>query len=101
MFYPSEEAHSLKNQSSDKSVEDEELDIEENVETPNKHLKKVAGYVTGAIVVAAIITVVFLAVMNGYDQKLQDQREFFKSSSQESFECPEGEQYTLNGCASC
>ena len=37
MFYPSEEAHSLKNQSSDKSVEDEELDIEENVETPNKH----------------------------------------------------------------
>ena len=73
IFYPSEEAHSLKNQSPDKSVEDEEIGIEENVETSNKHLKKVVGYVMGVIVVAAIITVVFLVMMNGYDQKLQDQ----------------------------
>ena len=47
------------------------------METPNKHLKKVVGYVMGVIVVAAIITVVFLAMMNGYDQKLQEQREFY------------------------
>ena len=75
--------------------------IEDNVETPNKNLKKVVGCVTGVMVVVGVVSVVIFAMMNGYDQKLQEQSEFYESSSKESFECQEGEQYTLNGCASC
>ena len=58
-------------------MEDEEVAIEENVEQPNKNLKKAVGCVMGVMVVVGVITVVFLAMMNGYEQKLQEKREFY------------------------
>jgi len=70
VFYQSGEAHSFKNQQKDYSIEDE-VEIEENVETPNKNLKKVVGCVMGVMVVLGVISLVFLAMKNGYDQKLQ------------------------------
>ena len=55
--------------------------IEDNVETPNKNFKKVVGCVTGVMVVVGVVSVVIFAMMNSYDQKLQEQREFYESSS--------------------
>jgi len=70
VFYQSGKAHSFKNQQKDYSIEDE-VEIEENVETPNRNLKKVVGCVMGVMVVLGVISLVFLAMKNGYDKKLQ------------------------------
>jgi len=64
-------------------MEDEELGIEENVDTPNENSKKGVGCVIGALVLVAAIVVVILMMKKGYDEKLQEQREFYQSSSQE------------------
>ena len=71
MFYQSGEGNSFKNQQKDYSIEDE-VEIEENDETPNKNLKKVVGCVMGVMVVLGVISLVFVAMKNGYDKKLQE-----------------------------
>ena len=51
-------------------MEDEELGIEENVDTPNENSKKGVGCVIGALVLVAAIVVVILMMKKGYDEKL-------------------------------
>lgn len=53
------------------------------METPNENSKKGVGCVIGASVLVAAIVVVILMMKKGYDAKLQEQREFYQSSSQE------------------